>query len=290
MSFGFSTGEIINLTQLALKAISNSRKAGSEYAEIAREVIRLNKVISRLQRETEIPGSLLNCADDLVKEELSGTIVDCCEVLRVLVDMIYKHHGLVEETAAVRRLWDKVRFGNGDMQDLGNLRAKIKIYTSTITLQLNLISMSSQGRVEKQLRCQGTELRAMQKSLNRVAATFADGQEGSVLTDYSGDDKVVWKQLRRDLVADGFHSSFISKHKPLIIAYVKELGERGVLDETSSARQASFPVSNPNLFSEGDEAKDTIYIAKGQVKQGVSRPGRPGRPGLFPEPQRQQKQ
>ena len=61
--------------------------------------------------------------------------------------------------------------------------------------------------------------------------TGGGSSEGSVLTAYANDERAVWKEFRRELVADGFTSSTIRRHKQVILAYVKELGSRGLLDE-----------------------------------------------------------
>jgi hypothetical protein len=107
---------------------------------------------------------------------------------------------------AGKRLWTKVKFGNGEMQDLSELRVKISTYTSAITLQLNLISMSSQRRIERVIVNAVPEIR---ESLNWMAAKLSTSNEGSILTSYSGDDKGVWKELRRELILEGFASPHI---------------------------------------------------------------------------------
>jgi len=58
-----------------------------------------------------------------------------------------------------------------------------------------------------------------------------------VLTTYADDDRAVWKEFRRELVTDGFSSSTIRKYKGLIKAYIKELAERGLLDEDDPYEQ-----------------------------------------------------
>jgi hypothetical protein len=45
------------------------------------------------------------------------------------------------------------------MTDLNEQRLKILTYTSGITLFLNLLSMSSQGRIEQHMDSQGSDLR-----------------------------------------------------------------------------------------------------------------------------------
>lgn len=55
--------------------------------------------------------------------------------------------------------------------------------------------------------------------------------DGSILTSYTDDDKLFWKEFRRELVKEGFPSSVIKKNRRVIMKYVMELGSRGLLDE-----------------------------------------------------------
>lgn len=89
-----------------------------------------------------------------------------------------------------------------------------------------------------------------------------------VLTTYADDDRAVWKEFRRELVTDGFASSTIRKYKGLIQAYIKELAERGLLDENDPYEQGddlrdrlnhdvvamSENGQNPSIVSSPDES------------------------------------
>ena len=80
----------------------------------------------------------------------------------------------------------------------------------------------------------GEQLREIKSSLNWVTACMQTKEgrgEGSVLTDYHGDDREFWRAFRRELIKEGFSSRVLGKHKKTIQKYVMELGERGVLDE-----------------------------------------------------------
>lgn len=88
----------------------------------------------------------------------------------------------------------------------------------------------------------GEELKAVRRSVNWVTASMqantGGGREGSILTSYANDDKAFWKEFRRELVKEGYSSSVLRKHKTLIRDYVKELDDRGALDEVSSLNEA----------------------------------------------------
>jgi hypothetical protein len=238
MSFGYSVGDFLALTQLAWKVVQNSRKACGAHDELTGEITRLHMVLRRLELEMSKPDSLLNRSDDNRREELADLSVDCNRVLRVLSCVLEKYNALSDEQRSVTKLWQKIRFGNGEMQDLGEIRLKISTYSSAITLFLNLLSIGSQGKIEQFMDSQGQELREVRQSLNWITASLqAKTREGSILTSYAEDDKAIWKDFRRGLIKEGFSSSLLSQHKTVIREYIMELGSRGALDDIQRDEQ-----------------------------------------------------
>ena len=233
MSFGFSVGDAVLLVQLAWKTVQTSRKACGEHDELTRELSSLHVVIRRLEREAAKPESPLNRPDDHCEEELSAIVGGCEKVLKVLNSVLGKYNTLSEKERSTRKLWQRVRFGNGELADMRDLREKLTYYTSALSLFVNMISMGYIGRVEQQMETAGGDVRAIRIAVNGITAHLmsASNREGSVLTTYADDDKAVWKEFRRALVAEGFSSSIIRKRKGLIKAYINELGHRGLFDD-----------------------------------------------------------
>jgi hypothetical protein len=60
----------------------------------------------------------------------------------------------------------------------------------------------------------------------KLNATSCEG--GSVYSKYTNNDAGFWRDLRRQLVRKGYRSRVIRNSESLILAYVKELGSRGV--------------------------------------------------------------
>jgi hypothetical protein len=118
-------------------------------------------------------------------------------------------------------------------------------HTQAITMALNLLSLGSQGRIEIQLSRQGGDVEAIRESINWILARMATIPEASVMTSYTNDSKSFWRDMRRELVKDGYSSSVIHSYKSLIKAYVKELSDRGVLDEPLEPYSAPTSVSQP---------------------------------------------
>jgi hypothetical protein len=238
MSFGYAVGDVIAVTQLAWRTVQNTRKACGEHDELTREVSCLHLMLRRVQHEASKPDSIFQRAPDDTTKELHTAVEGCGKALGILDKIVVKYNNLSQEERAGRKLWSKIRFGNGEMGSLSDLRLEILTYTSGITLLLNLISMGSQGRVEQYMDGQGSELRKIRQSLNWITATLSNAGEGSILTTYAGDDKAVWKELRRELVGEGYSSDLVSRHKSTIIKYVKQLGERGALDEIDAPSES----------------------------------------------------
>lgn len=135
MSFGYSVSDVFLLGQLAWNATQNARKACGEHGGLTREVSALHVVLRRLEQELKKPESPINTSTpgDTCREELQVIMVDCWKVLRVLDKILEKYNALSEKERSGRKLWQRIKFGNGEMADLGDSRSKIILYTSSIT-------------------------------------------------------------------------------------------------------------------------------------------------------------
>ena len=233
MSFGFSASDVVLLVQLAWTTVENSRKACGEYAELTRETTSLHINLQRLDRETAKPESPINRPGDTCRQDLAPIVDGCGKALHVLDRILEKYNALSDEERSRRKLWKAVRFGNGKLANVKDLRLKLIHYTSNLALFLNMVSVGSMGIVEKQMYEAGGDLKDIRRAVNGITAHLMSGanKEGSILTDYADDDKAVWRAFRRELVKGGFSSDVIREHKDTIQAYVKELGSRGILDD-----------------------------------------------------------
>jgi hypothetical protein len=235
MSFGYSIGDGIALVQLAWNTVQGARKACGEYDELTVEASNLHKVLQRLQRELAHPESLVNHADDDRRQELEELCVGAERILKVMSSVLTKYNALEDNKKSGKKLWQKIKFGNGETQDLADIRQKLLVHTSAILMSLNLCSLGSQGMVENRLNRLKGSLDGIERKVDWVVAgMIAQTEEGTVWTSYADDDKTFWRGLRRELVQEGYSSSTLQKYKGLIKAYVEELGKLGVFDETAS--------------------------------------------------------
>lgn len=94
--------------------------------------------------------------------------------------------------------------------------------------------LGSQGKVKEYMTLQGGELQGMRRSLDCIVASLQASNVNagdSILTHYTDDDQAIWRDFRRELIQQGYSSSFLMKHKEAIQNYIYELGQMGALDE-----------------------------------------------------------
>ncbi|KAL8998392.1 MAG: hypothetical protein Q9169_002520 [Polycauliona sp. 2 TL-2023] len=234
MSFGWSISDIALLVQLAYKTTQGARAACGQYDELTQETTSLHVVLKRLAVEAAKPGNPIN-KDKSHGNELGAIANGCKDILTQLDKVLIKYNALSEQDRSVRRLWKKIRFSNGVIADVAVLRSKLTYYTSSLTLFLNMVSLGTVGQIEEKMEKAGGDLQDIKNAVNNIAAHLlaTAGKEGSVLTAHTDDDRDAWRELRRRLRTDGFQDSLIRKHMHTIMAYVKELGDRGVFDNTN---------------------------------------------------------
>ena len=280
MSFGYSISDVISLTQTVWNVVQNSRRACGEHDELTREVSSLHVVLKRLEHEVAKPENPVNKPGDSYWEELEFIASGCHRVLKVLDQILKKYNALSEEERSGRKLWQKIKFGNGQMADLADYRSKIVYYTSALSLWLNMISIGTMGSVEKQMNDAGGDLKEIKEAVNGITAHLIAKyrSEGSVLTAYPDDDKAIWKEFRRELIGDGFSSSVIGKHKHLIKAYIGELGARGLLDDADPQPMNEPTAHDPSVIEDASPLvafKDADAVdSQSSIKRAAEAEGR----------------
>lgn len=108
MSFGFSIGDAITLTQLGWTVVQNCRKACGEYNSLTHEVESLHTVLHRLETEVSKPESLINRRKDTFREEIRPIIQGGKKILRVLDQILSKYNGLNDDAKRGQQLAQKI--------------------------------------------------------------------------------------------------------------------------------------------------------------------------------------
>ena len=236
MSFGFSVGDFILLAQLTGRAYTCWKNACGEYTEITGQLNGLNVILERLHKESKAPESLLR-AGEADHDGLKRILENSQTTVTQLNDVIVKFKDL---GSSRRSNWDRLRLANNN---LAELRSKLNLHISVLTAYLETVGLSALGRIEHDI----GELPEMRKAIDKIAFEIRAGRrESSVvstMTPYEGDDQGVWRELRRELISDGFSSVSIKKCKPKLKRYIRYLHEEGLLEEDEPTEPADDDAS-----------------------------------------------
>ncbi len=161
--------DVALLVRLAYKTTQGARAACGQYDELTRETSSLHIVLNRLQTEVAKPESSIN-RQPSYRRELLSISTGCEEVLTQLDKVLVKYNALSEQERSIHRLWKKIRFGNGAIVDVADLRSQITSYTSTLSFFLNLVSAGAVGDVEKKMDQAGGDLQDIKAAVNNITA------------------------------------------------------------------------------------------------------------------------
>lgn len=246
MSFGASPSDIIIVVTFCKTLYRKCRSAGGEYDEISREVRGLHTVLRHLKYEVEAPESPLNRDSSIWGRQLAPIIGDCDYTMRELDGLLMKYGRLSTSNAggssptSPRILWERVKFGSNEMDKLGAIRVKLISHKTSLTLFLDTIQLHQSGKMASTLDNHGGQLDVILDKVDKIA-TKMQAKGGSVMTNYDDDDKEVWKQFRRELVAEGFSSDILQQHKDVLRAYIRQIDQEGLLEPVSTNSQLPPP-------------------------------------------------
>ncbi|KAG9240486.1 hypothetical protein BJ878DRAFT_403372, partial [Calycina marina] len=118
-----------------------------------------------------------------------------------------------------KSLYRKCRTAGGEYDEISrevrNLHTVLRHLNYEIAAPDSALNKDG-GFWEKQL---GPIIEGCDNTLRQLDGTSG----GSVLTHYDDDDREVWRQFRRELVAEGFSSDVLQQHKDVLRAYIREI-------------------------------------------------------------------
>lgn len=120
MSFGYSVGDVLAVTQLAWKVYKSCRDAPESYRHIHHEVLSLHAILKEID-ETFSTSDLTGTK----AQSLATILAGCRAVLQDLQARIVKYESLASNA---KRAWDRMRW---DASEVAELRARL---TSNIVL------------------------------------------------------------------------------------------------------------------------------------------------------------
>ena len=245
MSFGYSVGDIITLTQLTVRTYNGWKNACGKYGDITSNLAVLQTLLMRIETEAQAPNSLISHN----AEDFGGwkTLYKSCHTLVVeLEEVLDKYKSLGTNH---RKNWDRIRLGN---RNLDGLNGRLVRKTASLSAYISVLGISSQGRVENEV------FPELLRKIDHMATQMRRGNSSirSALTTYENDDKVVWREFRRELIGTGIRSREIHKYSAALKTYLSRLQRDGLLDEKvprerDEDRLAHPYIPYPSLLSRG---------------------------------------
>lgn len=239
MSLGYSANDFIQLVHFAYTVYRRSKTAGAEFVQISREVKNLHGVLKVLRNEAQ---QEVFKQDRRMTVELSTAAGGCTRVLLDIDNMLDAYEGLNPERGAAsstKKAWHRFKFGF-KTSDLASIRTQLITHTSTISVLLDTMQLKATGRVESKIDDGFANLMGSFDHMRRViyqiaARDRATERRGSIsslssLSTCTGDEKEIWRQFRRELLAKGFRSCTLDEHKDVLQAYMLRLNKSGILD------------------------------------------------------------
>ncbi|KAF7904729.1 hypothetical protein EAF00_002063 [Botryotinia globosa] len=233
MSVGTSS-DIRKVSILCRDVYRKCREAGAEYEEIRREVKGLYGVVRELKEEEEERNGEWDEGNGGRVEEIIG---GCEGTLRQL-DGLLGRYGRIGGG----------RLGSSEMDQLGGIRVRLISHKKKISLFLDSL-LDEEGGGD----ASGTEgldgKGELDMLLDKVDDIAADRSRrvgtlqmmGSENEDEE-DNLQIWKWFGRNLVEEGVNRVVLERHKDVLIAYIRQMEQDGLLIENPSA---STPQTSP---------------------------------------------
>lgn len=271
MSFGFSISDFAILYIFTRKTDKNCKNAGPEYSAIARELRSLQSVLKIVRDESETTASVL-ATSNKYKTEIRETISSCKNVLNDVGGSLGKYGSLQNPSAhGSRKVWQKIKFGATELEQLGIFRSRIITYTSSIAIFLDIAQIAAIGRVERKVDDGFDEMRQAIYSIARNEHCVPNSTFRLSLSTYDGDDKEVWRKFRIELVSEGFSSHKLHRHKEVLMSYMTKLESSGILEprvaeglvSAHGAKAAILPATNnpsSDEYGSGDSFPDEDQV------------------------------
>jgi hypothetical protein len=94
MSFGFSAGDALVCSKIAISAYNALKSAPAEFAELSLEILSLNQTLRALAEEASSPTSIVLLASPQRQESLRILLENCSKGLTQLESLVAKSKSL----------------------------------------------------------------------------------------------------------------------------------------------------------------------------------------------------
>ncbi|KAH7385006.1 hypothetical protein BKA64DRAFT_748480 [Cadophora sp. MPI-SDFR-AT-0126] len=167
MSFGWSVGEIVAMTNLALKLALSTKKASGTWDSLSREMSGFHVVLNQLQGELIKPGTVLNRAGETKRTELMTLYGECIRVLNKISQVLERYNGILEGKKGFgAKSWQKGRYIDGEPAELRAIRYDITTCKNSITIFLAPLSVGELAVVDGETRLRSQTRNMIEEDLD----------------------------------------------------------------------------------------------------------------------------
>ena len=185
-------------------------------------------MLEGVKTEYQNPDSPLH-KDERTRIDFAIHFKNCERSLKPLAELIIKHQRLATSNI---RIIDRARFPKKDYLES---RGDLAFYTARLSEFLQMVGLSSLGRIEQKIEEMKGDLPILMSKLDQMCAEFRImGDKESLLSDHIDDEKIVWKTFRSKLNEAGFTSNVLQEHEAAIFLRIRELTKCGLLDTDGS--------------------------------------------------------
>ena len=237
MSLGIGVKDFVDLTTFVWGVIQNTRSALGAHNELTRDVTSLHIVLQTLEHELSKPESLLNRCENKNadrREQLAVLASDCRRVTGSLSRILKKYDAVPDAKGSARRLKQRVQFGNSEMKNLNEIKRRIGAIVLRTNFFISIITLGSQGRVEQLLESHRSDIPDMKELVFKMDLLLARQQDNTreeSISSYADDDKMFWREFRKQFVEADYPSSKLKRNKTFMKDYIRVVSDSGVLDD-----------------------------------------------------------
>ena len=210
MSFGFSIGDFITVTQIAWNTYTALRDASEDFNGFASEVHSLYTALMCLRDEARSPSSILQYAAPQKLAGLKDVIENCENSLQGLQKRAKKVCFL--QPKQKRQFWEEFKLAFKDRQ---GPRDRIAIHTASINMFLSSLTHNSLGRLELLLK----------SALQSPAGSFS--VSSNIPRGLGKDGQNTWNEIGQDLLMEGIGEKHFRRFADEIKAYMRYLVQGG---------------------------------------------------------------
>ena len=181
--------------------------AGGEYGDIGGAIHGLLTVLIHLTHDPDSPS---NSDPSIWGRQGEPIIVDVYVTLHRLERLLQNRFGAnIKSQPSFRgKLLDKMTFGSDEVAQLGAIRVKLIWHKRRLTRFLDAIQLHQSGKIRNISVSSTNQLDIILDKVDLIISRM-----GQKISQKSVDEKEVWKQVRKELIAEGFSAGILAQHE-----------------------------------------------------------------------------